>query len=427
MTKDKRPKTRNKEIRTVKVADIVPNPKNMRTHPDSQRRAFAGVVDSEAGWYGYPDVFEHPDHPGKLMLIDGELRLEYLRKEYGDDGEIEVNVTDHKPQEADTALLTHDPVAAMAKTNKDQLDKLLASVQPQDKRLDDLLRKLKSNATRTRLLDDESIDIQIRDARDEQLAKWKTKSGDVWEIVKTSRHLLHISDCTTEEAYEPFPKSVDLCFTSPPYNLGKSVQLNGSIIGKSGNAYDDYNDENAEWLELMKAFAERVRGVAAASVVNLQILAGNKRDFMEFLYAERSRLVDVVVWDKQCSPVPPSSSLLRSEFELLLIYAGENASRIVPFSGWHGQFSNVYHGPKNHENVAAYANAAAMPTHLVGFVVGDLCGECSSVLDPFAGTGTTMLVCDQLGKQSYNVELSPLQAAIALSRMADFGAKCKKL
>ena len=46
-------RNRNKEIRKVRIGDIVENPDNFRTHSESQQAAFSGAVD-ELGWVRVP-------------------------------------------------------------------------------------------------------------------------------------------------------------------------------------------------------------------------------------------------------------------------------------------------------------------------------------------------------------------------------------
>ena len=64
---------RIKELRRVKASDLVPNPKNWRTHPEAQKNALRGIL-SEVGIADAVLVRELPD--GSLMLIDGHLRAE---------------------------------------------------------------------------------------------------------------------------------------------------------------------------------------------------------------------------------------------------------------------------------------------------------------------------------------------------------------
>lgn len=132
---------RNRGIRRVRVADIVDNPKNYRTHDDLQRSSFRATV-GEIGWYGYPDVFEHPEFPGRVMLIDGELRSHHLAEQYGPDAYIDVNVTDFSPVEADKALATKDPLAGMAGVEKAVLQNLLNELETGSDEFEALIRTL---------------------------------------------------------------------------------------------------------------------------------------------------------------------------------------------------------------------------------------------------------------------------------------------
>lgn len=138
-------RVRNRGVRQVRVGDILVNPHNFRTHDVGQREALQGAV-ATLGWYGYPDVFEHPDHPGKVMLVDGELRTDHLLETLGPDGLVEVNLTDFTPAEADLALATKDPISALAGTDGRKLEDLLAGLGETDARLGDLLGTLKDQA-----------------------------------------------------------------------------------------------------------------------------------------------------------------------------------------------------------------------------------------------------------------------------------------
>lgn len=54
----------------VPPADLVPNPKNWRSHPDDQQRALAGAL-SEVGWVAEVLVNQTTGH-----VVDGHLRIE---------------------------------------------------------------------------------------------------------------------------------------------------------------------------------------------------------------------------------------------------------------------------------------------------------------------------------------------------------------
>ena len=64
---------RIKQFRRVPAGRLRPNPKNWRTHPESQRNALRGVL-AEVGYADALLARELPD--GSLELIDGHLRAE---------------------------------------------------------------------------------------------------------------------------------------------------------------------------------------------------------------------------------------------------------------------------------------------------------------------------------------------------------------
>jgi DNA modification methylase len=49
------------------------------------------------------------------------------------------------------------------------------------------------------------------------------------------------------------------------------------------------------------------------------------------------------------------------------------------------------------------------------------------VYDPFCGSGTTLLACEQLGRIGFGVELDPRFCAVTLERLSKLGLKPKVL
>src|SRR5271155_2656941 len=92
---------RIRELRRVTAQDLVPNPKNWRTHPKAQAAALRGLLLE----IGYADALlarELPD--GRLMVVDG-----HLRRETTPDAQVPVLVLDLTEEEGDKLLLTLDP------------------------------------------------------------------------------------------------------------------------------------------------------------------------------------------------------------------------------------------------------------------------------------------------------------------------------
>ena len=110
---------RIKELRRVRAADLVPNPRNWRTHPDKQRDALRGVLAD----VGYADALLARElEDGRLELIDGHLRAETTPEAH-----VPVLVLDVSAEEASRILLTHDPLASLAEVDETKLHELLDS------------------------------------------------------------------------------------------------------------------------------------------------------------------------------------------------------------------------------------------------------------------------------------------------------------
>ncbi|MFO0937808.1 MAG: ParB N-terminal domain-containing protein, partial [Gemmataceae bacterium] len=114
-------RNRVRELRLVKANELLPNPKNWRTHPTAQVDALKGLL-AEVGIAGAVLVRELPD--GRLMLIDG-----HARADLSGDNEIPVQVLDVSEEEADKILATFDSVGKLAETNEDMLKELLEGVE----------------------------------------------------------------------------------------------------------------------------------------------------------------------------------------------------------------------------------------------------------------------------------------------------------
>lgn len=122
------------EIREVRARDLLPNPKNWRLHPHSQRAALEQALEQ----VGNVDVLRAVELPdGRLQLFDGHLR----RDVRGDDV-VKVAVCDLTEEEADLVLATFDPIASMAETSREKLAELSARAEDLRAEAPDLLAML---------------------------------------------------------------------------------------------------------------------------------------------------------------------------------------------------------------------------------------------------------------------------------------------
>lgn len=124
---------RIRELRRVPARDLLPNPKNWRTHPDTQRDALRGLLAE----IGYANALLARETPAGLVLLDGHLRAETTP-----DSVVPVLVLDLTDDEADKLLLSLDPLASLAEVDRGALESLLATVETESDAVRNLFAKL---------------------------------------------------------------------------------------------------------------------------------------------------------------------------------------------------------------------------------------------------------------------------------------------
>jgi len=72
-----------------------------------------------------------------------------------------------------------------------------------------------------------------------------------------------------------------------------------------------------------------------------------------------------------------------------------------------------------------HGHATPKPVEMMGRCIKSSCPDGGLVVEPFGGSGTTMLAAEQLNRKCYGMEISPAYTAVILQRMTDAGCKCK--
>lgn len=112
-----------------------------------------------------------------------------------------------------------------------------------------------------------------------------------------------------------------------------------------------------------------------------------------------------------CWARPASSSRSKvggfSHWSPILLYGDCKMS--VDFNSWHA-IANSY--------PPGFGHPSPKPLALMLWLVGELSGEGSFILDPFLGSGTTAVAAKQLGRQFIGIEISEKYCQIAVQRLA---------
>lgn len=127
-------KNRIKGLRQVKASQLVPNPKNWRTHPAAQQNALKGLL-AEVGIVGAVIARKLPD--GTYQIVDGHLRAETLPDQVVP--VLEVDLTD---EEVDKVLASYDAIGDLAGRDQEKLDELLAGIETESEALQAMFDEL---------------------------------------------------------------------------------------------------------------------------------------------------------------------------------------------------------------------------------------------------------------------------------------------
>lgn len=249
--------------------------------------------------------------------------------------------------------------------------------------------------------------------------------GDLFEI---GNHRLLCGDSTKKEDVERLMdgKKADICFTSPPYNVGGNSKLS-SAYQKNGRKYanDDDDKSDSEYLKFLVDVTENSIESCQYTFINIQSLSGNKIALIDFLFTMKKNYADTLIWKKKNEQPAMPSNVLNSQFEYIHCFS-KKANRSIGTKPFRGTVSNVIEISNQTRNDIKLHNAT-FPIELSTFFISNFTNE--SVVDFFMGTGTTMVAAHQLNKKCYGIELEPQYCQTIIDRMKKLfpGIEVKKL
>jgi DNA modification methylase len=369
---------RIKELRRVKASELIPNPKNWRTHPVAQQDALKGIL-AEVGFAGAVLVRELDD--GSLMLIDGHMRAETTH-----DQEIPVLILDVDEAESDKLLATFDPIAAMAESDAHALDALLRNVDTGSEALSKMLAELADGAG---LYQDKEV---VEDEVPEPPVDPITKAGDLWIL---GDHRVLCGDSTKAEDVTRLMAGVkaDLLLTDPPYGID---------YGRAGGFSASHGwgkwRENVEW-DKERPSLETIE--AAISNAEESIIWGGNY-FTDYLPPSMGWLI----WDKG----QRNFSLADCEMAWRSV---RKAARVLTYSR-----AKALQDGKQHPT--------QKPIALMAWCI-EQANTPQTIYDPFLGSGTTLIAAEQLGRKCYGMEISPAYSDVIVQRWEKLTGKTATL
>jgi DNA modification methylase len=216
-----------------------------------------------------------------------------------------------------------------------------------------------------------------------------------------------------------------MMFADPPYNVPVP-----SVQGRGRRKHPNFVMASGEMTSpVFIGFLIAALSLAAKHSVegSIQYVCIDWRHLAEMLAAGKdvfTDLINLVVWVKSNGG---QGSFYRSQHELILVFkSGDAPHRNNVELGRHGRNrTNVWHyAGVNTFRSGRLDDLSAHPTVKPVALVADAMRDCTRrgdlVLDPFMGSGTTMLAAERVGRRSYGLEIDPRYVDVAIRRWQAF-------
>jgi DNA modification methylase len=290
------------------------------------------------------------------------------------------------------------------------------------------------------------IDIILDDAReangespgredecDEPLTgRTVSRPGDLWTL---GNHRLLCGNALDPAAFDVLleGKKAEFAFTDPPYN----VPIDGHVGGKGNIHHREFAMASGEMSQeeftrfLTDVFQELVAHTVEGSIHQICVDWRHLREMLAAGDVAYTELKNLCVWAKNNAGM---GSLYRSQHELIFVWKSGGAPHINNVElGRHG---------RNRSNVWSYAGVNTMrpgrleelamhPTVKPVALVADAIKDCSRrgglVLDPFGGSGTTLIAAERTGRKARTLEIDAAYVDVAVRRWQTYTGKTATL
>jgi hypothetical protein len=379
----------------IDPSTLTANPNNWRTHPPSQVHGFKAVF-SEVGWAG---ALLYNEATGRL--IDGHLRRDALENE----GEpVPVLIGSWTEEQEKKILLTLDPLGTMNEIDYDILGSLVEDIGPQEEDVAAILATLDVELPEQEPPPDPGPQT---DRAEELQEQWKVERGQVWEIPSKSvpgkAHRVMCGDSTSGEDVERLMGgyNADAVITDPPYGISREGITNddeGVLRTLFSNSLSVLPIQNG----VIVAFqSPRLFLIWLAAVCGV----GGNFERMLWMYKAAQMTYPWRGW------------LLKSEAILIHCLGDGQWNDVSPYA--HDCYclpevaGELADGQGHHPTVK--------PLSVVCDLVARTSRENQKVFDPFLGSGTTIVACEQVGRVGYGMEIEPKYCSVVLQRLQDIG------
>jgi DNA modification methylase len=279
-----------------------------------------------------------------------------------------------------------------------QLNNLAQLIAQQQESLENILTKHKGIMFQHE--DNFDIDKALEDLVPE------TQLGDIWQL---GQHRIICADCSDEKSISRLMegKKADMVFTDPPYGMN----YKGRTFGKEGMENDDES-----WKETVRAGLETTLSIFKDGIIAMFFGSSRLDELFETTKGMKFHRL-LTIYKPNRLAYPWHGWILTQEHILLFSIGKYKFNQAISHHDVY-TFDYSERPPKevNHPTVKPIS------------IIIDVLHKCSNndeiIFDPFLGSGSTLIACEQTNRVCYGVEIDPHYCDVVVKRWEAYtGAK----
>lgn len=226
-----------------------------------------------------------------------------------------------------------------------------------------------------------------------------SKTGDIWTLGK---HRIICGDATKLETYKTLLENtkVNLVVTDPPYNV--------NYEGSAGKIKNDNMENDKFYQFLFNSFVNMEQAMADDASIYVFHADTEGLNFRKAFQDAGFYLSGCCIWKK------PSLVLGRSPYQWQhepCLYGWKKKGKHKWYAG--RKETSVWEFEKSKKNAD---HPTMKPIALLAYPIKNSSMTNSLVLDPFAGSGSTLIACEQTGRVCYAIELDEKYCDVIVKR-----------
>lgn len=396
----------------ISTKTLKPHPRNPNRHPESQIALLSKIIRSQ-GWRSPIVVSLRSDYviKGHGRLVAAQLlgckKVPVDFQEYGSE----------KEELAD--LIADNRLAELSEMDNGSLKDLLLDMDSGefDMNLTGFEQK-EIERLMTQFAQEELKDVEPQiEAGEDLKKKWKVKTGQIWQL---GEHKLLCGDSTKKEEVEKLlgADAPNLMVTDPPYGVEydpnwrneaarKCEKMGNRKIG-AGAVGKVFNDDVADWTVSWLLFPGNIlyiwhAGKMASEVQNSILSAG---------FEIRSQ----IIWAKSNFAISRGDYHWKHEPCWYAVRKGKTGQ-------WEGDRSQTTLWEIDKPQKSETGHSTQKPLECMARPIRNNSKPGEFIYDPFLGSGTTLIACENLKRKCLAIEISPEYVAIAIQRWSDLTGK----